>query len=182
MSPKPPIEEGAVDEEAVDEEEELVFGVTRFPRTPQPWQSLGSEVEVEDENVVENRPKVMFMGNRKETSSSFMYHTVHIITIFMFCDHLIIVVVIMCQQIQYPLVENIPSFQKFFLLLKVKNSSGPLDNQTNARQNERLLHWPKHSCLCTKTKLWKPLLWPAICMPSFIVQWPARIFHFSYCA
>ena len=110
MSPKPPIEEGAVDEEAVDEEEELVFGVTRFPRTPQPWQSLGSEVEVEDENVVENRPKVMFMGNRKETSSSFMYHTVHIITIFMFCDHLIIVVVIMCQQIQYPLVENIPSF------------------------------------------------------------------------
>ena len=65
MPPKPPIEEGAVDEEAVDEEEELVFGVTRFPRTPQPWQSLGSEVEVEDENVVENRPKVMFMGNNQ---------------------------------------------------------------------------------------------------------------------
>ena len=87
MPPKPPIEEGAVDEEAVDEEgEELVFGVTRFPRTPQPWQSLGSEVEVEDENVVENRPKVMFMGNRKETSTSFIYHTVYC-TLYMYNYH-----------------------------------------------------------------------------------------------
>ena len=54
--------------------------------------------------------------------------------------------------------------------LKVKNSGGPLD-----RQNGRLLHWPKCSCMSMKTKLWKLLLRPAVCMPSLIVQWPAKV-------
>lgn len=40
------------------EEEDLVLTLRKFPRTPQPWISLGSEVEVEEENVIENRPKV----------------------------------------------------------------------------------------------------------------------------
>ena len=31
-----------------------------------------------------------------------------------------------------------------------------------------------------KTKLWKLLLQPAVCLPSLIVQWPARILHFGY--
>ena len=119
MPPKPPIEEGAVDEEAVDEEEELVFGVTRFPRTPQPWQSLGSEVEVEDENVVENRPKVMFMGNNQMITKHkngiilYMYCTVYSMVHEGSGFFFSIVVVIMCQQIQYPLVENIPSNLSF---------------------------------------------------------------------
>ena len=42
------------------------------------------------------------------------------------------------------------------------------------RQNARLLHWPKCSCVSRKIKLWKLLLRPAVCMSSFIVQWPAR--------
>ena len=36
-----------------------------------------------------------------------------------------------------------------------------------ARQNGRLLHWPKSSCLSTKTKLWKLLLWQAF-MPIWL--------------
>ena len=35
------------------------------------------------------------------------------------------------------------------------------------RQNGRLLHWPKCSCVSTKTKLWKLLLRPAICGSKF---------------
>ena len=50
------------------------------------------------------------------------------------------------------------------------------------RQNGRLLHWPKCSCVSTKNKLWKLLLQPAVCTPSLLVQRPARICHFSYCA
>ena len=50
------------------------------------------------------------------------------------------------------------------------------------RQDGRLLHWPQCSCVSMKTKLWKLLLWPVVCMPSLIVQWPARMFTFSYCA
>ena len=34
------------------------------------------------------------------------------------------------------------------------------------------------SCLSSKTKPWKLLLRPAVCIPSLIVQWPAGIFHF----
>ena len=47
------------------------------------------------------------------------------------------------------------------------------------RQKGRLLHWPKCSCVSTKTKLWKLLLRPAVCIPSLIVQWPARSYHFQ---
>ncbi|CAH3189610.1 unnamed protein product, partial [Porites evermanni] len=47
------------------EEEDFVLTLRKFPRTPQPWISLGSEVEVEDENVIENRPKVKFRISRK---------------------------------------------------------------------------------------------------------------------
>ena len=50
---------------------------------------------------------------------------------------------------------------------QVNNSGGPLDNQT--WQTE----WKTK-----KTKLWKLLLQPAVCMPSLIVQWPAGIFNF----
>ena len=51
------------------------------------------------------------------------------------------------------------------------------------RQNGKLFHWPKFSCVSKEVKLWKPLLRPAVCKPSLIVQWPARIFHFyGYCA
>ena len=46
------------------------------------------------------------------------------------------------------------------------------------RQNGRLLHWPTFDCLSTKTKLWKRLLWPAACIPS----WLPEFFTFSYCA
>ena len=54
------MEEGVADGEQIDEgEEEAIVGVTRFPRTPEPWESLGSELEVDDESVVENRPKVL---------------------------------------------------------------------------------------------------------------------------
>ena len=45
------------------------------------------------------------------------------------------------------------------------------------RQNGGLFHWPKCSCVSTKTKHWKLLLLPAICMRSLIIQWPARISH-----
>ena len=56
---QPPQEElpaGGEGEEG--EEEDLVLTLRKFPRTPQPWESLGSEVEVEEENVTESRPKV----------------------------------------------------------------------------------------------------------------------------
>ena len=45
-----------------------------------------------------------------------------------------------------------------------------------SRQNGRLFHWPKCSCMSTKTKRWKLLLQPDVCMSSLIVQWPARVF------
>ena len=40
------------------EEEDVILTLMRFPRTPQPWVSYGSEVEVEEENVIESRSKV----------------------------------------------------------------------------------------------------------------------------
>jgi len=55
---QPPQEEPQVGEGEEGEEEDLVLMLQKFPRTPQPWESFGSEVEVEEENVVENRPKV----------------------------------------------------------------------------------------------------------------------------
>ena len=52
-----------------------------------------------------------------------------------------------------------------------------------SRQNGRLLHWPKCSCMSTETKLWKLLLQPAVCMPYIV--WlccgQPEIFTFSYC-
>ncbi|EDO29743.1 predicted protein [Nematostella vectensis] len=60
----PPKEELGEGEE-IEGEEEVEEGVfRRFPRTPQPWESLGSELEVEEEVVVENRPKVKFRISR----------------------------------------------------------------------------------------------------------------------
>ncbi|KAK2569985.1 Dynein axonemal intermediate chain 3 [Acropora cervicornis] len=47
------------------EEEDVILTLTRFPRTPQPWVSYGSEVEVEEENVTESRSKVRFRISRK---------------------------------------------------------------------------------------------------------------------
>ena len=42
--------------EGVTEEEIVVW---KGPVTPRPWESLGSEIEVEDEKTVENRAKVI---------------------------------------------------------------------------------------------------------------------------
>lgn len=61
----PPQEELQAGEGEEAEEEDLVLTLRKFPRTPQPWLSLGSEVEVEEENVIENRPKVKFRISRK---------------------------------------------------------------------------------------------------------------------
>ena len=58
QSHQPPQEELQAGEGEEAEEEDLVLTLRKFPRTPQPWISLGSEVEVEEENVIENRPKV----------------------------------------------------------------------------------------------------------------------------
>ena len=43
-----------------------------------------------------------------------------------------------------------------------------------SRQNGRLPHWPKCSCVSTKTKRWELLLRAAVCMPSLIIHLPAR--------
>ena len=48
-------------EEVADEEGEgdvVLIDLQHFPRTPAPWESLGSEFDVEDELVIESRPKV----------------------------------------------------------------------------------------------------------------------------
>lgn len=58
VSWQPPQDEVQDGEAEEGEEEDLVFTLRKFPRTPQPWQSFGSENEVEEENVTENRPKV----------------------------------------------------------------------------------------------------------------------------
>ena len=60
----------------------------------------------------------------------------------------------------------------------MNNSGGPLRTIKLGRQHGRLLHWSKCSCVSRKTKLWKLLLWPAVCIPSLIVQWPTRSFKF----
>ena len=58
------------------------------------------------------------------------------------------------------------------------NISGrPLDNQTWQTEG-KAAPMAKVKLLSMKTKLWKLLLWPAVHMPSLIVQWPVRIFHF----
>ena len=56
--PQPPQDEAQDGEAEEGDGEDLILTLRKFPRTPQPWQSLGSEVEVEEENVIENRPKV----------------------------------------------------------------------------------------------------------------------------
>ena len=48
----------------------MVLTLRKFPRTPQPWESLGSEVEVEEENVTESRPKVSCSTCTAENHSS----------------------------------------------------------------------------------------------------------------
>ena len=50
------------------------------------------------------------------------------------------------------------------------------------RQNARLLHWPKCSCVSTKTKLWKFLLRSAVFMPSLLSSGSPEYFTFTYCA
>ncbi|PFX30161.1 Dynein intermediate chain 2, axonemal [Stylophora pistillata] len=60
----PPQDETQEGEGEEGGEEDLILTLRKFPRTPQPWQSLGSEAEVEEENVVENRPKVKFRISR----------------------------------------------------------------------------------------------------------------------
>ena len=49
-----------------------------------------------------------------------------------------------------------------------------------SRQHGRLLHWPKCSCVSTKTGLCKAFVVGShfVSMPSLIVQWPTRICHF----
>ena len=59
---KPELFEEAVSGDEVAEEEEEII-VRRGPSTPKPWISLGSEDEVTDENVIENRPKVIDATN-----------------------------------------------------------------------------------------------------------------------
>ena len=63
----------AVDHETADgeqaegaAEEEIV--VWKGPVTPRPWESLGSEIEVEDEKTVENRAKVTYNGRTNQVS------------------------------------------------------------------------------------------------------------------
>lgn len=55
---QPPIPEGEVIEgEGIEGEDEILLQ-KKFPRTPLPWDSMGSEFEVEEEVIIENRPKV----------------------------------------------------------------------------------------------------------------------------
>ena len=67
--------------------------------------------------------------------------------------------------------------------VRVKHS-GRLLTIIHGRQNGRLFHWPKCSCMSTKTKLWKLLLRRAVCLPSLIVQclpewfWNCSMSHF----
>lgn len=58
ISHQPPQDEVLDGEAEEAEEEDLILTLRKFPRTPQPWESFGSEIEVEEENVTENRPKV----------------------------------------------------------------------------------------------------------------------------
>ncbi|KXJ19255.1 WD repeat-containing protein 63 [Exaiptasia diaphana] len=59
----PKLEEEAGEGEGAEEEEELMLQ-KKFPRTPLPWDSMGSEFEVEEEVVLENRPKMKFRISR----------------------------------------------------------------------------------------------------------------------
>ncbi|CAB3993991.1 WD repeat-containing 63-like, partial [Paramuricea clavata] len=57
--------ETADGEQAEAAEEEIV--VWKGPVTPRPWESLGSEIEVEDEKTVENRAKIKMCISRKRS-------------------------------------------------------------------------------------------------------------------
>lgn len=61
----PPQEELPTGEVEDAGEEDVILTLRKFPRTPQPWESYGSEVEVEEETVIENRRKVRFRISRK---------------------------------------------------------------------------------------------------------------------
>ena len=50
------------------------------------------------------------------------------------------------------------------------------------RQNGRLLHWRKCSCVSTKTKHWKLLLQTAVRTSSWLFSGPPECLTFSYCA
>ena len=64
MIQQPPVdEELAAEGEADAEAEEELMAQKKFPRTPLPWESFGSELDVEDEVVIENRPKVCYTFN-----------------------------------------------------------------------------------------------------------------------
>ena len=61
--------------------------------------------------------------------------------------------------------------------LKVNISGGPLDNQT--WQTEwKTAPLAKVQLYEYENQTLKLLLQPAVCLPSLIVQWPARILHF----
>jgi hypothetical protein len=53
------VEEGRGDGEQGEEGQEEEIVVWKGPVTPRPWESLGSEIEVDDEKTVENRAKVI---------------------------------------------------------------------------------------------------------------------------
>ena len=59
---QPPVQEHEEGEDGGEEglpgEGDVVIDLRRFPRTPQPWDSLGSEFDVEEETVIESRAKV----------------------------------------------------------------------------------------------------------------------------
>ena len=61
----------------------------------------------------------------------------------------------------------------------LKNSGGPLDNQTWQTEWKTAPLAAVQLRVSTNTKLWKLLLWRAVCMPSLIVQWPTRTFHLA---
>lgn len=67
----------SVEDDAID------IVVRKGPSTPKPWISLGSEIEVIDEKVVENRPKVsviMLLFGQDES-----YITLITATLRLFC-------------------------------------------------------------------------------------------------
>ena len=61
------LDEGGLGEGGVEEAEVIRFGL----RTPKPWISLGSEIEVEDEMVIQTDEKVCKKRNDIKDSSYF---------------------------------------------------------------------------------------------------------------
>ena len=61
--------------------------------------------------------------------------------------------------------------------IKVKHSGRPL-----GRQNRRLLHWPRCSCVNTKTKLWQFCCGQPFVCQVWLCSASPEFFTFSYCA